>query len=49
MDGNIIEGKFPVRAERLVREWTQKRRAELMDAWSHCVNKQQPNKIEPLE
>jgi hypothetical protein len=40
---------FPVRAEKLVREWTQKHRAELADAWTLCASKQQPNKIEPLE
>jgi hypothetical protein len=49
LDGNVIKGSFPVRAEKLVREWTQKRRPELMNAWALCASKQQPNKIEPLE
>jgi len=49
MKGNLTEGRFPPRAEKLVREWVQERQNELMSAWERCANKQHPDKIEPLE
>jgi hypothetical protein len=45
---DIIEGKIPRRALALVLEWAQLHRAELVEDWELCVQKQSPKKIAPL-
>ncbi|OQY57575.1 MAG: transcriptional regulator [Desulfobacteraceae bacterium 4572_88] len=45
----VTEGKFPKRAMRLVLEWYELHRDELMENWELC-RKQEPTKpIKPLE
>lgn len=48
--GDLIEGNLPRRAIRLVQDWTELHRLELMDNWSQS-QKDDPNfhKIPPLE
>lgn len=46
--GEIIAGTLPVRAVRLVREWTDQHRAELGTNWERAVRHQGPRKIDPL-
>ena len=45
----IMSGKFPRRAQKLVLEWTELHREELLDVW-HLAEERKPlRKIEPLE
>ncbi|HIJ62806.1 MAG TPA: DUF4160 domain-containing protein [Rhodospirillaceae bacterium] len=44
----VIGGQLPRRALLLVLEWAQDHRAELLEDWELCVQKQQPKKIDPL-
>lgn len=48
-DGAILSGSFPVRARRLVREWLDLHRDELMKNWDLAQQRKRLNKIEPLE
>lgn len=45
----VMDGKLPPRALRLVREWAELRRTELVEEWELARNKQPLFKIEPLE
>ena len=45
----ILDGYLPNRALGLVLEWAVLHRNELRADWELCVNRQQPNKIHPLE
>ncbi|MDA8351515.1 MAG: DUF4160 domain-containing protein [Pseudomonadota bacterium] len=45
----VSQGKLPLRAFSLVREWAQAHRAELFEDWELCRGKQQPKSIQPLE
>lgn len=44
-----IKGKFPNRASRLVLEWLNLHRDELLESWSRIQSGEPPHKIEPLE
>lgn len=44
----LIAGKLPVRARRLVVEWAQARRSQLRDNWVRARHKQPLMPIEPL-
>jgi hypothetical protein len=44
----IISGDLPRTAERLVLEWAQLHRAELMENWTLCEGRMQPKRIDPL-
>jgi hypothetical protein len=44
----VIEGSLPRRGLALVLEWAQAHRAELMEDWNLCRQRQPPKKIEPL-
>jgi hypothetical protein len=44
----VIEGSLPRRALALVVEWAQAHRAELMEDWNLCRQRQPPRTIEPL-
>ena len=48
LDG-VVEGKFPRRAMRLVLEWYELHKEELMEDWELCRNREMPKPIEPLE
>jgi len=45
----IIEGAMPRRALKLVLEWAEQHKAELMENWKLCELKRMPQKIAPLE
>ena len=44
----VIQGKLPRRALVLVLEWAQEHRAELLEDWELCTQRQTPKKIQPL-
>lgn len=44
-----IEGKFPKRALRLVLEWYDLHKNELLEDWELCQKKEMPKPIKPLE
>ena len=46
--GRIIAGDLPSRAVRLVQEWWELHRAELMENWQRVESEQPLMKIEPL-
>ena len=45
----VTRGAFPRRALSLVLEWASLHREELMENWSLCETRRNPNKIPPLE
>lgn len=45
----VIRGRLPQRALALVLEWAALRRADLMEDWELCQQKQSPKQIAPLE
>ena len=46
--GEIEEGKLSRRALKLVLDWAELLRNELLSDWDKCRAHQQPDKIEPL-
>lgn len=49
IESGVIEGKFPKRALKMVMEWHELHRDELMEDWKLCANKEMPKPIEPLD
>ncbi len=47
--GEILSGRFPRRAEKLVREWLSIHRTELQEDWKLAAGRKPLKKIEPLE
>ena len=45
----VLEGSFPRRALGLVIEWAELHQRELLADWELCRERQQPQKIAPLE
>ena len=45
----VINGQFPKRALRLVLEWLDLHKDELIENWRRAENKRPLNKIQPLE
>ena len=45
----MTEGDLPRRALNLILDWAELHRQELLADWDLCVQKQLPNKIEPLK
>jgi len=45
---DVIEGSPPRRAPSRVLEWAQAHRAELIEDWNLCRQRQLPRTIEPL-
>jgi len=45
---DVLEGELPKRALRLVIEWAELNRRELLEDWELCRQMQQPYKIDPL-
>jgi hypothetical protein len=45
----IASGTLPRRAQGLVLDWAELHQQDLMEDWQLCMNKQQPNPIEPLK
>jgi hypothetical protein len=48
-NGEIMSGTFPRRAQRLVLEWLELHRNEILDDWNLAQERKPLNKIEPLE
>jgi len=48
LDGNILGGSLPPRALRLVREWAQLHRDELLANWERARDYQPLAEIDPL-
>ena len=44
----VVEGRLPRRALELVLDWAELHKAELLENWQRCRNKQPPSKIDPL-
>lgn len=49
IDGELLSGNFPRRAERLVLEWYELHRDELLADWALAQERKPLLKIEPLE
>lgn len=47
--GEILSGRFPRRAERLVLEWLSIHRIELLEDWKLAAERKPLKRIEPLE
>ena len=47
-DGEVVAGKLPGRAGRLVEEWPSQHAEELAAVWNRAQLKELPGKIEPL-
>jgi hypothetical protein len=45
----ISSGQLPRGAQELVLDWAELHQKELLEDWQPCMNKQQPNQIEPLK
>ncbi|RIA47489.1 DUF4160 domain-containing protein [Dichotomicrobium thermohalophilum] len=45
----VIRGHLPPRARSLAMEWADQHRAELLENWELCSQKQHPKEIEPLK
>lgn len=45
----MIEGDLPRRALNLILDWAEMHQQELLADWDLCIQKQKPNKIEPLK
>ena len=48
-DGEILSGSFPSRAEKMVLEWLDLHRSELMEDWDLAEQRKPSRKIEPRE
>ena len=48
-DGKILAGKIPSRALKLINEWRELYKEELLKNWEHSKNNQPFEKIEPLK
>lgn len=49
IENGVIEGKFPKRALKLVLEWLDLHKSELLANWNNAQAGQPLNNIEPLE
>ena len=49
IENGVLEGRFPRRAVRLVLEWYELHREELMEAWRLAEQRKPLKKIAPLE
>jgi len=47
-NGDLIAGRLPRRARRLVCEWTARHRAELLENWSKARRREPLATIDPL-
>jgi hypothetical protein len=49
LDGELLDGSLPRRANRLVREWAALRSSELLQCWDRAIRHEEPGSIQPLE
>ena len=45
----IVSGRFPKRALKLVLEWYELHKEELLENWERCSKNEHPQNIKPLE
>ncbi len=45
----LVKGRMPGRAVRMILEWLDLHRDELLACWEQTKNKQHPDKIAPLQ
>lgn len=45
----IVRGETPARALKMIFEWMDMHKEELLEAWNKAINGEHPNKIEPLK
>ena len=48
LDGEILEGEFPIRQRRMLEGWMAIHEDELYEAWNQAVRNIPFNRIEPL-
>jgi hypothetical protein len=48
-DGNVMEGKLPIKQLRLANAWIEIHKEELIADWALCQNGEKPFSIEPLK
>ena len=48
LDGEVLEGRLPVRQYRILSGWMALHEEELYAAWNNAVRKTPVNRIEPL-
>ena len=46
---SVIRGHLPSRATRLILEWAEMHRKELLEDWDLCAKGLAPRKVQPLE
>lgn len=46
--GEVIEGRLPRRARRLIKEWAELHIMDLVKAWDLAVRREPPGTIDPL-
>ena len=49
IEGGVVEGRFPRRALRLILEWYEMHKEELMEDWLLAVERKPLKNIAPLE
>jgi hypothetical protein len=49
LENDVIKGFMPNRALKLLIEWTDLHKDELIENWQQCRNEKSPKKIEPLK
>nr|NQU90869.1 DUF4160 domain-containing protein [Bacteroidota bacterium] len=49
IDDEVVNGFMPKRALKLLFEWLELHKEELVENWSLCKNNELPKKIEPLK
>ncbi|MDR3425627.1 MAG: DUF4160 domain-containing protein [Alphaproteobacteria bacterium] len=45
----ILGGRLPPQAKRLVKTWARQHKTELLNAWSLCRKHETPEQIDPLD
>ncbi|MBI5214455.1 MAG: DUF4160 domain-containing protein [Ignavibacteriae bacterium] len=48
-DGKLLQGEMPERAMKLIREWSDEHRQELLSNWKDILNKKPYTKVDPLQ
>jgi hypothetical protein len=49
INGRLLAGKLPPRAQKLVKEWLKLRKNEVIKAWKIAERLENPPRIKPLE
>ena len=49
LNDEVVNGFMPKRALKLIFEWTELHKDELLKNWEKCQTEDTPNKIEPLK